>query len=141
MTHAKKLLGTVKPARGIKVKRGSGDTMMHACVQVGTIATLIEQGVGFTRWQKNQNGTLNDIKGDVRLIDDKVTRIETILNERDKADTKMTDRERNVIALWGVKISGKLLAIAVLTVILNFVVTVVLPFGRQLLDWSGIWPL
>ena len=103
----------------------------HFCIQVGTLATLIESNRNNDLWQKKQNGTLQELRVETGAINEKVTRIESALNQKDKAEVLALSKGKNSLATWSLKV-------AVVAVILSFIKDAV-PYVISFFKWlAGI---
>ena len=99
----------------------------HFCIQVGTLATLVESDKNNDQWQKRQNGTLQELKVDTSAINEKVTRIESALNQKDKAEVLALSKGKNSLTTRSIQV-------AVVAVILSFLKDAV-PYVVSFFRW------
>lgn len=86
----------------------------HFCMQVGPLATLLEKNRHYDQREAWQNGTLQELRKDTTAINEKVTRIESTLSQKEKAEVLALSKGKNSIATWSLRI-------AIAAVILSFI--------------------
>lgn len=97
----------------------------HKCIHEGIIATLAEQSVTQTRWQKSQNGTLKSLKDDVHVLDKKVSGIQATLDERDRQEEVDMTKTRNKLEYYGIRL-------VIISGLMYFIANLLIPFFRYI---------